>query len=159
LCFRAEPKIEMVKDPQTGKMQIIAKQSLTGLDGWIPISEKNLPFELTVSFLMMASNPGVGMPIKLQEQHRALFPKGQQINETSGEKIAEWAAGGVPRAPAEPPTDIVANPALAVATAALESAAAEGQTALLAAWQNLTDEGRNELGALFGRLKKTAKRA
>jgi hypothetical protein len=101
LCFRAEPKIEMVKG-QDGKMQIIAKQSLTGLDGWIPVCEKNLPFELTASFLLMADKPGIPRPIKLQEQHRALFPLDKPITEDSGRQIAVWAAGGEKKPPPMP---------------------------------------------------------
>ncbi len=92
LCFRAEPKIEMVKE--NGKMVIQAKHSLTGLDGWIPVCEKNLPFELTVSFLMTADKPGYPKPIKLQEQHKALFPLDQPVDERSGEGVAAWAKGG-----------------------------------------------------------------
>jgi len=91
LCFRAEQKIEMVK--MDGKMQIVPKQSLTGLDGWIPVTEKNVPFELTASFLLTADAPGIPKPIKLQEQHRALFPLDQPISEDSGRRIAEWATG------------------------------------------------------------------
>src|SRR6185503_4325267 len=48
LCFRAEPKVEAVRN--NGRTEIVAKQSLVGLDGWIPIAEKNLPFEATASF-------------------------------------------------------------------------------------------------------------
>lgn len=92
LCFRAEEKIEMVRED--GKMKIIPKITKTGLAGWVPICEKNLPFELTVSFLLLADNPGVPLPIKLQEQHRELFPVNVPITEQSGRKIAEWAAGG-----------------------------------------------------------------
>jgi hypothetical protein len=92
LCFRAEPKIEMVKE--NGKMVIQAKQSLTGLDGWLPVCEKNLPFELTVSFLMTADKPGYPKPIKLQEQHKAMFPLDKPIDERSGEGVAAWAKGG-----------------------------------------------------------------
>lgn len=92
LCFRAEPKIEMVKID--GKMVIQEKQSLTGLNGYIPISEKNLPFELTASFLLIPDAPGIPKPIKLQEQHRAMFPLDRPINEETGRKIAEWARGG-----------------------------------------------------------------
>lgn len=92
LCFRAEQKIEMVRED--GKMKIVPKQSLTGLDGWIPVCEKNLPFELTASFLLTADAPGMPKPIKLQEQHRALFPLDKPINEDSGKRVAEWAAGG-----------------------------------------------------------------
>jgi hypothetical protein len=98
LCFRAEPKVEMVKD-QRGKWAIVPKQSQTGLDGWIPICEKNLPFELTASFLLTADAPGVPKPIKLQEQHKALFPLDKPITEESGRRIAEWAAGGAKSQP------------------------------------------------------------
>lgn len=92
LCFRAEEKIEMVKEE--GKIKIIPKQSLTGAEGWIPVCEKTLPFELTTSFLMTASKPGIPQPIKLQEQHRALFQLDKPITEESGRLVAEWAAGG-----------------------------------------------------------------
>jgi len=95
LCFRAEEKIEMKRDAE-GKMKIIPKVTATGLDGWVPICEKNLPFEATASFLLLATNPGVPLPIKLQEQHRALFPQDKPINEDSGRLIAQWAAGSTP---------------------------------------------------------------
>lgn len=106
LCFRAEMKIEMVKE--NGKTVIHAKQSLTGLDGWIPICDKNLPFELTTSLLFTADKPGIPQPIKLQDQHRALFPLNQQVSEESGRKIAEWARGGVAKsAPTSQPSAAV----------------------------------------------------
>jgi hypothetical protein len=92
LCFRAEPKIEMVKG-KDGKLEIVAKQSLTGLDGWIPVCDKNLPFELTASFLFMADKPGIPKPIKLQQQHKALFPLDVPVSRKSGEMVAQWAAG------------------------------------------------------------------
>ncbi len=108
LCLRAEEKIEMVKDAQ-GKLQIQKKQSLTGKDGWIPICDKNLPFEATCSFLLLASAPGIPHPIKLQEQHRAIFPLDQQINEAAGKRLAEWAAGGT--------SSLAASPSAAAASA------------------------------------------
>ena len=91
LCFRAEEKIEMKR--VDGKTQIIKKETATGLDGWVPVCEKNLPYELTVSFLLLASKPGVPMPIKLQEQHKPLFPVGEIIDESCGERLAKWASG------------------------------------------------------------------
>jgi hypothetical protein len=105
LCFRAEEKIEIVRED--GKVKIVPKQSLTGLDGWIPVCEKTLPFELTCSFLLMAQNPGVPIPIKLQQQHRALFPTDQPITEESGKRVAQWATGGAApaAAPRPAPTD------------------------------------------------------
>lgn len=92
LCFRAEAKIEMVKED--GKTKIVPKQSLIGINGWIPLTEKTVPFELTVSLLLTPDKPGIPQPIKLQQQHRALFPLDQPITEESGKRIAEWAAGG-----------------------------------------------------------------
>ena len=44
LCFRAEPKVEMTR-ASGGGWTITEKKSLVGLNGWIPITEKNLPFE------------------------------------------------------------------------------------------------------------------
>jgi hypothetical protein len=86
LCFRAEEKIKMEKGPD-GKIQIVPI-------GFQPICEKNLPYELTVSFLLTPDKPGMPQPLKLQEQHKVLFPLNRQINEESGKMISEWATGG-----------------------------------------------------------------
>jgi len=99
LCFRAEPKIEMVKD-ERGKWQIVPKPSLTGLDGWVPIAEKNLPYELTVSLLLTADAPGVPKPIKLPDRLRALVPLDIPLNERDGQSLGEWASGD--RSPGNP---------------------------------------------------------
>ena len=42
LCFRAEEKVEIGKE--NGKTVVRPKQSLVGLNGWMPVTEKNLPF-------------------------------------------------------------------------------------------------------------------
>jgi hypothetical protein len=93
LCFRAEEKIKMEKD-ENGKTKIIPM-------GYQPICSKELPYELTVSFLLTPDKPGIPQPIKLQEQHRRFFPLDKQISEESGKMISEWAVGGVP--PVKPP--------------------------------------------------------
>jgi hypothetical protein len=93
LCFRAEEKIEIAKDAQ-GKTIVRPKASLTGLDGWIPVCEKTLPYELTLSFLLTADAPGLPKPIKLQEQHRALVPLDKPLTAETGRLLGEWAAGG-----------------------------------------------------------------
>lgn len=97
LCLRAEEKMEMVK--VNGKTEIRQKQSLTSKEGWIPICGKDLPFEATVSFLLHADKPGVPDPIKLQEQHKGIFPLNTPITEESGKRLAEWAVGGSAPAP------------------------------------------------------------
>ena len=93
LCFRAEERIEMVRG-EGGRMEVRAKVTPTGKDGWVPICEKNIPYEATCSFLLLASNPGVPNPIKLQSQHLAFFETGKVIKEQNGEQLAQWAAGG-----------------------------------------------------------------
>lgn len=92
LCFRAEPKVEAVKN-EKGDLEIVPKKSLVGLNGWIPIAEKNLPYELTASFLLTADAPGVPKPIKLQEQHKDLVRLDGPLGEGAGKRLAEWAAG------------------------------------------------------------------
>lgn len=96
-CLRAEDKIEIIK--KEGKTVIQPKTSLTGLDGWIPICEKRMPFEFTASFLLMAGKPGYPRPIKLQEQHKAFFPLDKPITEEAGRLLGEWAKGGKPKMP------------------------------------------------------------
>ena len=92
LCFRAEEKIEMVR--VDGRMEVRKKESLVGKDGWVPICEKSVPFECTCSFLLLASDPGIPHPIKLQEQHKYCFKPDQPIDEFAGEQLAKWASGG-----------------------------------------------------------------
>lgn len=95
LCMRAEEKIDMIKGDD-GKMKIVPKVGPAGFKGWLPICEKNLPYELTASFLLTADAPGIPKPIKLQDQHRDLFPVDKPITEESGRALAKWAAGGSP---------------------------------------------------------------
>jgi len=99
LCFRAEEKTKAVK--QNGKLEVINI-------GWQPITEKNLPFELTCSLLLEPENPGYPVPIKLQEQHKNIFPSDKQINERSGELMAKWAEGGDPASISDVMADIQA---------------------------------------------------
>ena len=93
LCFRAEDKVEMVKG-KDGKSEVRAKETLTSILGWIPISERRLPFELTLSLLVTPDRPGIPRPIKLQEQHKPFVPLDQPLSEETGRLLAEWAAGG-----------------------------------------------------------------
>jgi len=91
ICFRAEEKIEMVKN-KDGKFEIIKKRSITGLDGWIPICEKNTPYELTMSFLLTPDRPGIPQPIKLQEQHKQAVNLSAPLDENAGKLLAAWAS-------------------------------------------------------------------
>lgn len=91
-CMRAEDKVEFKKDA-TGKTVVVPKETLSGFKGWIPICDKRFLFELTTSFILLPDRPGVPIPIKLQEQHKAFFPEGKPITEEAGAKLAAWAKG------------------------------------------------------------------
>ncbi len=95
LAFRAEEKTKIEKGPD-GKIHITPM-------GFQPVCSKETPYELTVSFMLSSANPGVGVPIKLQEQHKIMFPAGKQLDEPCGKLISEWAAGGVPAPPVPSP--------------------------------------------------------
>ena len=129
LCFRAEQKIEMVRNPETKRMEILPKKSLTGLEGWLPITEKSVPFELTASFLLTADAPGIPKPIKLPEQLRPFFQLDRPIDEAAGRSIAEWAAGGTDLRQAHRTALDAATtlPELAAAFAAAQSAARDAK--------------------------------
>lgn len=153
LCLRAEQKIEMVKDAQ-GKLVIQAKQSLTGLDGWIPICDKNLPFEATCSFLLLASAPGRPHPIKLQEQHRSIFPLDKPIDAEAGRRLAAWATGA-PNAAPQPQTESAPPPADAGGAAPsvdmtlldrADEAVSYGLAAYSEFWQRLSKDDRKAIG-------------
>ena len=118
LCFRAEEKTAMEKD-QNGKTVIVQR-------GWQPICEKNMPYELTMSFLLTPDAPGIGKPIKLQQQHRSAIDLTKPLDEEAGKKLAQWAAGGSKSSPAIPSP----IPADSVAPEAVESSAADFITAM-----------------------------
>ena len=91
LNLRAQDQIEITK--QDGKTVVRPKESLIGAEGWIPICEKRLPFEATISLLLLQSNPGVPVPIKLERRHIDLVPLDRPLDEQVGASLAEWAAG------------------------------------------------------------------
>jgi hypothetical protein len=97
LNLRAEDKIEIVK--QGDKTVVRPKESLVGAQGWIPICEKRLPFEATISLLLTADAPGVPKPIKLERRHQELVPLDKPLDESVGKALAEWARGGTVEVP------------------------------------------------------------
>jgi hypothetical protein len=106
LCFRAEEKVEAVRGERG--LEIKPKKSLTGLDGWIPIAEKNLPYELTASFLLMADKPGVPKPIKLPEPLKGISLD-RPLDADTGHFVAQWAFGAAKQTAAEKRQETMAN--------------------------------------------------
>lgn len=116
MCFRAAERVEMVEVVEDGrkKQKIVKKKSLTGLDGWMPITEKNLPFEATASFMLMADRPGLPHAIKLPDPLKALIPLERPLSTETGAALAKWAAGdSAGTSPAD--LDALANELLALA--------------------------------------------
>lgn len=92
-CLRADEKIkiERVKDEHNRERTVVTPL------GWMPICEKRFMFEMTASFTLIPSAPGIpqlDLPHKLQDQHREMFPQGKPIGEDAGVALAAWARGG-----------------------------------------------------------------
>lgn len=119
LCFRAEPKTEIAKE--NNKTVIREKKGLMGLDGWFPVCEKNMPFEMTTYLLMTQDKPGVPKPITLREPHKPFFPLDQPITEDAGVKLAAWARGSGPAAKADDAPCLDADDILDIRTACEDS--------------------------------------
>lgn len=177
LCFRAEPKVEMIKDAN-GRTQVVAKESPVGLNGWLPISEKSLPFELSASFLLMADRPGVPNPIKLPAKLQPFVPTDRVIDESVGIALRDWARG-ITQGPAEPtrlpspqPSPAAVNTSVAPAQQPVggpaseavlkafrdklaELGIAEEKALSFAEWDALEGHSRDELTVLLQGLKAT----
>lgn len=118
VCMRSEEKMRVEAVPQfnadgspkmwngkpSTKTVITPAADIPIRDRWVPICEKRFPFEITTSFLLTPDNPGVGIPRKLQNQHKAFFPEGQQIGRKNGEALARWAIGGAATPHVEKPS-------------------------------------------------------
>tara|TARA_Y100000310_G_scaffold13539_2_gene13781 strand:+ start:544 stop:1701 length:1158 start_codon:yes stop_codon:yes gene_type:complete len=157
LCFRAEAKVEMVKE---GRKWVVApKQSVVGLEGWIPVGEKNIPYELTASWLLTANQPGVPKAInKMPAAFARFVPMDKPITEEAGRLIGEWARGGVtPReetpkttpkaetATAPEPTPPPGAPDREDLNRRADEAAKKGYAALENVWAGLTNAERKVL--------------
>lgn len=83
LCFRAKNTLEI-----DGK-----KYETT----WKAVIEKNLPFEMTASFMLHHEKPGLpSEPLKLGVDLRPYFDPRREIDEAAGAGILAWATGGAP---------------------------------------------------------------
>ncbi len=76
------------------KTEVVAAADRPLLERWAPICEKRFMYEMTVSFLLLPSAPGVGHPIKnLQDQFLPMFPEGAQLGVANGAALAAWSHG------------------------------------------------------------------
>jgi hypothetical protein len=106
LCYRAQEKSKLVKVKQdNGGM----KNEMVKL-GWQPTTTSPLPFEMTARFLLEPGCEGKPttaptemaetMLIKNPIQFKSIIKPGQQLDESMGEYMAQWAKdGGIKKAP------------------------------------------------------------
>jgi hypothetical protein len=95
VCLRAREKSKIIdkKDSPDGKEHIISL-------GILPVSEKNFPFEMMLSFLV-DEKTHVATPIKLPEQFQKLFATPKMLSKSDGDKIREWNEGATASDPNE----------------------------------------------------------
>lgn len=107
-CFRAEQKIKIQLLPnKAGKLV-----NTPVPQGFQPITDKEMAFELTIFLGFEADRPGVPLAIKLGDKFKPFVPLDRQVGEDSGVKLAAWARGEKPTTTAEtrpvqvrPPSD------------------------------------------------------
>jgi len=101
-CFRAKEKLKIIPGKPPQPM------------GFMPIAGDEMIYEMTLNCLLYPNSGGIPSwhpeemgeraIIKLPEQFRSLFEKPKPLDEDTGQKLAEWAAGGKPKQPS--PADI-----------------------------------------------------
>jgi DNA polymerase III delta prime subunit len=139
ICLRAEEKMLMesvVGDDGRKKTIVTPAKDRPVNERWGLICEKKLPFEATLSLLLVPDKPGYPIPLKLMEQNRSAVPLDRQVGEKTGLELAAWARGGAAKGQNGP--------------AAGSSGPSEPLADLPAAWDHWTDEERGENRATKG---------
>lgn len=86
-CTRAK---EAMKQTGRGKdMQIVT-------DGWRPIAEKNFIYEMTLALRLTENGRYDLTDSKVPKDLISVFPEGAQVNQSMGERLQSWLAGGEP---------------------------------------------------------------
>ena len=92
VCLRAQEKYKQIDDPDKPGRKMIVN------DGFLPICEKNLVYELVISILMLPRAPGqtVGerVLLKCPDALVPIFNHPGWISENTGAQLARWIAGG-----------------------------------------------------------------
>jgi len=87
-CLRAREKSKPVKNPNTGKTEIVEF-------GMQPIQEKNFMYEMTLSMMLEDKAPGKPILTKCPKPLLHLFTGDQAIiTKDVGEKLCTWSQGG-----------------------------------------------------------------
>lgn len=143
-CLRAEEKIDMSKKDEKGR--VIVENA-----GWFPIQEKRFMYEMTASFTLAPTAPGIidmTLPHKVQDQHRLAFLPGTHISQEAGAALAAWAQGGTIDSPHKELWDRARR------------IAQEGTEHLRRFWKDVASQDeRANLKPIVAELKRTAEQA
>lgn len=88
-CLRADEKLDLSKKDERGKVIVEDK-------GWTPICEKRFMYDMTISFTLAPTAPGMvdlKLPHKVQDQHRMAFLPGEYITGQAGDFLRRWSDG------------------------------------------------------------------
>jgi hypothetical protein len=165
LCLRADEKIriEKVKDDRGRERTVIVQpKDMPANERWVPICEKRFMYEMTLSLVLTPQNPGVPIPIKLQQQHRDALPLDKQVSVTAGYALATWARGGTASPQATPGKPSAAGPAASPAQPNDPGEAADVYTSDdIAAFDKIlsdaAERGMQTLGTDWALIPKSAK--
>jgi hypothetical protein len=87
LCCQAEKKLALIKNDK-GKTDWIDQ-------GFQPICGSDIPYAMTLSFMLNVEKPGVPIVIKpLLESLQPLIPLDRPMDEQLGARLAAWSRGG-----------------------------------------------------------------
>lgn len=160
-CFRAKDATDFeVKPPR--KL------------GWMPISDDDFLFEMTLCALLAPGSEGVPtfksdmvgerQFLKLPGQFRAIFQEKKALDENTGRALAEWAAGGSPSAvksaapalqtPASPQAGAADDKSASDWDRELGEAAKKGTAELQKFWLTVPREYQSALKAALDRRHK-----
>jgi len=139
--FRAKDKIKIVKDDR-GKQEWIHC-------GYTPICTEQFDYEMTAMLILPPNSDGKpdGELSEIRKPLRGIISVDQQINESMGERLAEWAKGGSAPAPASEPKKpiIPASPEQLAQIQAIFKA--KGYTKMSEGLPDLSDFCNREIGS------------
>lgn len=99
LCLRAEDRLRLeIATDESGRKRttITAAADLPLRERYVPVCERRLPYELTISLLLTPERPGVPIVLKAPDGMAPIFAKiaSRQIDVDLGRALADWANGG-----------------------------------------------------------------
>lgn len=145
--LRAEEKVLMTKDPNNpNKTLVVSAADRPPAERWSPVCEKAFPFELTLSFVLAPTNPGVPIPVKLQEQHGALVRLDKPLSIETGRQLAGWASGTIAGTPPAAKAKVTPEDYVASYKAGVEETTTLEE---LAEYQRTSDKALSRLRSSF----------